>query len=136
MAAMKRLLTKPVRSDLDEFAALLRLLAEPRRLHIIYLLMRREMCVCEILPELGISQPLSSHHLSVLAKAGLIQPRRDAQRIFYSIIPAQLARLKELFQEYLDVAQLCPAAAYGEGAASCPPSGSASVQGLDLAATV
>jgi len=120
MAAVKRLLTKPVRSELEELSTLLRLLGEPRRLHIVRLLMQREMCVCEILPELGISQPLSSHHIGVLTKAGLIQPRRDAQRIFYSIVPEQLARLRELFEAHLDVAQLAPAAAYGEGTALCP----------------
>jgi ArsR family transcriptional regulator len=115
MATVKRILHESVRSELQELVALLRILAEPRRLHIVRLLMQREMCVCEILPELGISQPLSSHHLGVLAKAGLIQPRRDAQRIFYSIVPEQLARLKELFEAHLDVDKLSPAAVYGEG---------------------
>jgi ArsR family transcriptional regulator len=135
MATVKRVLTKPVRSELNELAALFRLLAEPRRLQIIHLLMQREMCVCEILPELGISQPLSSHHLGVLTKAGLIQPRRDAQRIFYSIVPARLARLKELFQENLDVARLSPAAAYGEGTAPCPSTQGLSGQRSELLGT-
>jgi ArsR family transcriptional regulator len=133
MAAAKRSLTRPVLVELDELAAHLRLLAEPRRLQIVHLLMQREMCVCEILPELGISQPLSSHHLSVLAKAGLIRPRRDAQRIFYSIVPERLARLKELFREHLDVARLSSAAAYGKGTAPCPPPEGMAGQALDLA---
>jgi len=115
-----RVLNKTVQRELDELAELLRVLAEPRRLQILYLLAQREMCVCEILPELGISQPLTSHHLGVLTQAGLIRPRRQAQRIFYSVVPEALGRLKETLLARFDPAQLPPEATYGQGEAVCP----------------
>ncbi len=97
---------KEVLQDLDLVAGLFRVLSEPNRLRILYLLMQRETCVCELLPEVGISQPLLSHHLSVLSEAGLIRPRRQAQRIFYSVVPEALGRLKELLLRYFDPAML------------------------------
>ncbi|MGC8874233.1 MAG: ArsR/SmtB family transcription factor, partial [Chloroflexia bacterium] len=89
----------------------------------LHLLMEREMCVCEILAELGISQPLTSHHLRVLTKAGLIRPRRQAQRIFYSIVPEALSQLNASFREHLDPEHLQPEARYGSAVPDCPLDG-------------
>jgi ArsR family transcriptional regulator len=116
-------LNKGVRQELAQVANLLRVLAEPRRLRILYLLMKREMCVCEVLDELGISQPLASHHLRALRKAGLIRSRRQAQYIFYSIIPETLAQIKQALLTYFDPVKLPPEAAYGMGTSRCPNPG-------------
>ncbi len=113
-------LRKKVLQELDHLADLFRVLAEPNRLRIMVLLMQRETCVCELLPELGISQPLLSHHLGVLAESGLVQTRRQAQRIFYSIVPEALGRLKGLFLGHLDPDKLSSAAAQGQGVGQCP----------------
>ncbi len=113
-------LRKEVLDDLDHLAGLFRILAEPNRVRILYLLMQRETCVCELLPELGISQPLLSHHLRTLAEAGLVQPRRQAQRIFYSVVPETLARLKKLLLKHFDPDRLPPQAAPGQGVEQQP----------------
>ncbi len=107
---------------LDELADLFRVLAEPRRLQILALLMQRELCVCEILPQLGVSQPLASHHLGVLSQAGLIRSRRDAQRTFYSVVPEKLAQLKAAVLDHFDPAHLPPEACYSRGSGFCPVS--------------
>jgi|GEM_PF-1408858 ArsR family transcriptional regulator len=120
MDANRGLLRKKARHELERLADLFKVLAEPRRLDILHLLMQREMCVCEILAEMGISQPLTSHHLRVLTKAGLIRPRRQAQRIFYSVVPEALAQLNASFAAYLGIDRLRPEAAYGTATASCP----------------
>lgn len=104
---------------LAQLAGLFRVLAEPNRLRIVVLLMQRERCVCELLPEMGISQPLLSHHLSVLTEAGLIRPRRQAQRIYYAIVPEALARLKGLFLAHLDPAPRPPEAGREQGVGCC-----------------
>ncbi len=112
-------LEEKVEKELEHLAGLLRVLAEPNRLRILYLLMQRETCVCELLPAMGISQPLLSHHLSVLSESGLVQTRRQAQRIFYSIVPEELARLKGVLLEYFDPDKLPPGAAMGQGVGEC-----------------
>lgn len=120
MKAERSYLRIKVLKDLDHLADLFRVLAEPNRLRILYLLMQRETCVCELLPEMGISQPLLSHHLSVLAESGLVQTRRQAQRIFYSIVPEALGRFKGLLLDHFDPDRLPPEAALGQGVGQCP----------------
>ncbi len=110
-------LPEKVQEELDALAGLLRVLAEPNRLRVLALLMQRETCVCELLPAMGISQPLLSHHLSVLAEARVIRSRRQAQRIFHSIVPEALGRLKGLLLHHLDPDMMAPEAAWGQGPA-------------------
>ncbi|MCS7096712.1 MAG: metalloregulator ArsR/SmtB family transcription factor [Candidatus Bathyarchaeota archaeon] len=55
------------------------------RLEILEYLRSGEKCVCEIVPHLGIAQPLVSRHLTILKRCGLVKDRRDGNRRFYSI---------------------------------------------------
>ena len=68
--------------------ATLRFLADTTRLQILQLLLKRELCVCELTEQLEMSQPLMSYHLRKLRDAGLVRTRRKAQWIYYSIDPA------------------------------------------------
>ncbi len=120
METERSYLQKEVLDDLDQLAGLFRILSEPNRVRILYLLMQQETCACELLPELGISQPLLSHHLRTLAEAGLTQTRRQAQRIFYSVVPETLARLKKLLLKHFDPDRLPPQAAPGQGVEQQP----------------
>lgn len=44
-----------------------------------------ELCVCELVAALDLSQPKISRHLAALRDAGLLTSRRDAQWMFYHI---------------------------------------------------
>ncbi len=44
-----------------------------------------ELCVCEFVYALDMSQPKISRHLAALRDAGLVTARRDAQWMFYNI---------------------------------------------------
>ncbi len=59
------------------------------------LLCKEEMCVCEMMTQLGISQSSVSHHLKILKQAQLVNDRRDGKWIFYSLNRQQLAVLKQ-----------------------------------------
>ena len=60
-------------------------LADETRLRILRLLMIREMCVCEIMVALDLTQPTASHHLNLLENAGLVKDRKEGKWVFYSI---------------------------------------------------
>jgi ArsR family transcriptional regulator len=105
----------------DEAAELLeafKVLSDPRRFQILRGLMRAELCVCEIVDELGVPQSLASHHLRVLRHAGLVRARRDAQWIYYSVNPEKLRTLVRAFGAVFDPANLGPAAQWG-ASSSC-----------------
>lgn len=74
-------------ADFDSVVETLRFLSDRNRLRILSLLMDSETCVCEIIDELELPQPLVSYHLRKLRDAGLVRARRKAQWIYYSIDP-------------------------------------------------
>ncbi len=63
-------------------------LAEPTRLAVIAMLAREdELCVCEIMARLDVSQSRASRHMQVLKAAGLVRDRRDRQWVRYRLNP-------------------------------------------------
>jgi len=64
---------------------LFRALSEPIHLKILDMISCREMCACEILAGLSISQSTLSHHMSVLQKVSLVSARKEATWMIYSI---------------------------------------------------
>jgi len=76
---------------------LFRALSDPTRLRMTRLLMIREMCVCEILVALDLTQPTASHHLNILENAGLIKGRKEGRWVFYSLaMPDLVSDMKNL----------------------------------------
>lgn len=62
---------------------ILGLLADSSRLRILLLLDTRELCVCQMMGVLGMSQPLVSRNLSLLSRAGLLEARREGKMMYY-----------------------------------------------------
>ncbi|WP_227018791.1 ArsR/SmtB family transcription factor [Sinanaerobacter chloroacetimidivorans] len=63
----------------------LKALSDETRLRILNLLYEKELCVCDLEESLGILQTKVSRHLGYLKKAGLIESRKKAQWVYYSI---------------------------------------------------
>lgn len=84
-------------SEAEQMAALFRALGEPARLRLISLIAAQpegEVCACDLVEPLGLSQPTVSHHLKVLYEAGLLQKERRGTWIYYRIVPNQLLALR------------------------------------------
>lgn len=60
-------------------------LGDATRLRIMALLIDRELCVCEIMDCLDLTQPNASRHLTILKNAGLLSGRKQAQWAYYQI---------------------------------------------------
>ena len=72
-------------------------LADTTRLRILGLLALREMCVCEVMVALDLTQPTASHHLRILENVGLVKDRKRGKWVFYSLQdPAQTAKLLKI----------------------------------------
>jgi len=65
-------------------------LADDTRLRILRLLEVREMCVCEVMVALNLTQPTASHHLGLLENAELVKDRKEGKWVFYSIANPKL----------------------------------------------
>src|SRR4051812_29988647 len=103
----------PVIDETDAVVETLKFLGDGNRLRILHILSRRESCVCELIEQLGLTQPLISYHLKRLRGAGLVRTRRKARWVYYSIEPgAWRSLVAPLINHYL-VTDFPPEAAYG-----------------------
>jgi len=109
--------------DLTDLASAFRLLGDPRRLALLHLLTSRERCVCEFEELLGWPQNLISHHLGILRRAGLVAARRDAQWVYYSLVPDRFERVRRLIAELLGTGDLPPTARFGAAPRRCGAEG-------------
>jgi DNA-binding transcriptional ArsR family regulator len=67
-------------------ARFFKVLADEARLKMLWLLFNhRELCVCDIMQALGITQSKASRHLATLRHAGLVVDRKEAAWSYYSI---------------------------------------------------
>ncbi len=81
----------------DRQSKFFKALADETRLRILKLLEVREMCVCEIMVSLGLTQPTASHHLGILENVGLVKDRKEGKWVFYRISNSKLmAGVREL----------------------------------------
>ena len=78
--------TKSERNSKD-CAGFLRAMGDDTRLRILQSLLHCERCVNDIAHTLKLPQPHVSHHLQILKNAGLVEGRRDGQRICYRLLP-------------------------------------------------
>lgn len=55
------------------------------RLKILKLIGDEELCSCEVMAALELTQPTTSHHLGILERAGVLSSRRNGRWVFYQI---------------------------------------------------
>jgi ArsR family transcriptional regulator, arsenate/arsenite/antimonite-responsive transcriptional repressor len=60
-------------------------LSVPIRLKILDMISCGEICACDLLENLSISQPTLSHHMKVLMECGLVTGRKNSTWMHYSI---------------------------------------------------
>lgn len=77
----------------DAFAEAAKALGSGRRAQIVDVLAQGERSVEAISDELGQSLANTSHHLRVLARAGLVRTRRDGTRIYYALSSERVGSL-------------------------------------------
>jgi DNA-binding transcriptional ArsR family regulator len=65
-------------------------LADSIRLKILVLLAKEELCACEVMAALDLTQPTTSHHLGILERSGLVASRREGKWVFYRVADAKV----------------------------------------------
>jgi DNA-binding transcriptional ArsR family regulator len=69
----------------EHSADILKAIAHPIRLAIIELLKKKEMCVGDIVRELGEKQAITSQQLNIMKNKGVLVCRREGAKVFYRI---------------------------------------------------
>src|SRR6187401_981806 len=81
--------------DADALAAAAKALSDPIRVQLVDVLRKHagKVCVCELVPLFGVSQPTVSHHLKVLREAGIVGSERQGLWAYYYVNPESLEEL-------------------------------------------
>lgn len=87
-----------LRRRAGEAAALLKALSNENRLLILCTLAGGELSVSELNARIPMSQSALSQQLSVLRREGLVRTRREAQTIYYSVVPSNAAAIIEVLR--------------------------------------
>ncbi|MEY2929948.1 MAG: hypothetical protein RL033_697 [Pseudomonadota bacterium] len=91
-------------SHVGEAADFLKALGNEQRLLILCSLLEGPMSVGELNQRVELSQSALSQHLALLREAGLVDTRREAQSIFYSLPAGPVLQLMAVLQQIY-----CPA---------------------------
>lgn len=85
----------------DELARAFKALADPVRLRLLSLIAAAPdgcACSCDLEAPVGKSQPTVSHHLSLLADAGLITKEKQGRWVMCSVVPERLTALRDALE--------------------------------------
>lgn len=81
-----------------ETAVIFKAFCDENRIKILQILLDGEKCACKLLEEMNITQPTLSHHMKTLLDSGIVNGRKEAKWIYYSISEEGLKKA----QEYLN----------------------------------
>ena len=85
--------------DLAEF---FKVFADSTRMKIIYALMEKELCVCDIATIVGTTQSAISHQLRVLKQAKLVKFRKEGKTVYYSLDDEHISEMYELAKKHIE----------------------------------
>lgn len=86
-------------ADMTSLVSLGKALSDVNRIRIVAALLQEELCVCELVDALELSQSTVSTHLQTLRSSGLVATDRRRNWIIYRIDPSAVDALRSLFSQ-------------------------------------
>lgn len=84
-----------------DLAELFKIFGDRTRLKILFVLLKEEMCVCDIAHILGMQQSAISHQLRVLKQSRLVKFRKEGKTVFYSLADAHVKTVLSQGMEHI-----------------------------------
>ena len=100
-AAQSILQRMPLEQELSDLADFFKVFADTTRIKILYVLLKQEMCVCDIAQALEMTQSAISHQLRILKQMDLVKNRRDGKTIYYSLADNHIASILNQGMEHI-----------------------------------
>src|SRR5450759_2473194 len=79
--------------NIREASAAMQAMAHPLRLKMLCLVNNQELSVLEIVDAVGTSQSNISQHLAVLRDTGILEARKDANKVYYRIVDPRILEM-------------------------------------------
>ena len=82
--------------DISEMAKVFKALGDENRLRIVNrICCNGEVCACNLLEDLDVTQPTLSHHMKLLRECGLIKARKEGRWMHYSLNMTMFTELEK-----------------------------------------
>lgn len=101
-AVLTALKNKPSLCELDNLSILFKILGDPTRIKIIWVLKNTEMCVCDIANVLNMTKSSISHQLSILRENGIVKYRKSGKEVYYTLDDEHINKLYDIGLEHID----------------------------------
>lgn len=85
--------------QIETAARSLKSIAHPLRLKILCIIGDEEVCVQDIVDAVGTTQSNISQHLAILRSKGILQTRKEANRVYYRIADDRILQLIGMMRE-------------------------------------
>lgn len=86
-------------SEIERASRSLKAMSHPLRLKILCTLGDREVSVQDIVEQVGTSQSNISQHLAILRDKGILDARKDANRVYYRVGDTRTLKLISMMRE-------------------------------------
>ena len=87
---------------LYDLAELFKIFGDSTRIKILYALLERELCVCDIAKLMDVTQSAVSHQLRVLKSSKLVKFRREGKTVYYSLADEHVIRILSQGMEHIE----------------------------------
>jgi ArsR family transcriptional regulator len=81
-----------VKTEIRDKSRFFKALSDEKRLSIVKLLSVRDMCICELMIALEMSQPNLSHHIKILENAGIVERLKRGKWVFCTLSDEALVK--------------------------------------------
>jgi len=85
--------------DVNRASRSLKAMSHPLRLKILCTLGEQEVSVQDIVERVGTSQSNISQHLAILRDKGILESRKDANRVFYRMVDSRTLKLIDMMRD-------------------------------------
>ncbi len=92
----------PKEEDLYDLADFFKVFADTTRIKILYVLLKQEMCVCDIAQTLEMTQSAISHQLRILKQMDLVKSKREGKTVFYSLADNHIVSILSQGMEHIN----------------------------------
>lgn len=91
----------PPENTLKELADFYKVFGDVTRIRILYVLLKQEVCVCDLAAVLGMTQSAISHQLRILKQMKLVKNRREGKTVFYSLADGHIQTIISQGMEHI-----------------------------------
>ena len=100
-------MNKRIEKKFNDLEVLLKVISVGTRLKILSRIKQEEVCACDLLTCLNVTQPTLSHHLKVLREHGLVKSRQIGTRTLYTLEDKAIKNIHTMLDTLMDTEITC-----------------------------